>query len=85
MDDIREAALELIESIRNLTIAEIMKEDMIQDIMAVEKVLCENDDKNKVHQIVAGLNGSMIAFLDFSKLMKPYEKWKKAVGAVLFK
>ena len=84
MDEIRTAALELAESIRRLSIAEAVKEDMIKDILMIETLLAKGEIQD-VQRLVAGLNGSMIAFLDYEKLMTPYGKWKRAVGAAIMK
>ncbi len=85
MDDLQKAELDLSMIIRRLSIAESVKEDMIEDIVTAGRILKENGDKNEVQRLVAGLNGSMIAFLDYALLMEPYARWKNAVAAILLK
>lgn len=85
MDELQKAALDLATIIRRLSIAESVKENLIEDIFMAGKILQEDGDKSEVQKLVAGLNGSLIAFLDYSLLMEPYARWKKAIAAILLK
>lgn len=85
MEELQNAEREIVAAISRLSIAESVKNDMSEDLLRVGAVLRQNGGSDEVNKIVAGLNGSMIAFLDYAPLMEPYAKWKKAIAAIMLK